>query len=114
LNLLIKELVQLKITIHHFPVAKSGFEQPKLLANTAVSDEDLEGYFVYLKEIQNIEEMASYAQRFYQEAHKLTDQKKYEAAIDKYTKAHFEKALEIDPGNPQVQEFLERTVELMN
>lgn len=81
------EVGNLKIFIHHFPLNKDGFEQPKLIANIPVSDEDLSGYFVYIKETGQVDEMAAYAQKFYQEAYRLTDQKKNKQAIEKYTQA---------------------------
>ena len=81
------EVKNLKIRIHHLPVAKTGFEKPKLITNNGLNDYDLIGYFEYLKEIQNIYEIAKYAEIYYQEAFELSNQEKHQAAIKKYTKA---------------------------
>lgn len=81
------ELHNVKVKIHHFPINGNGFSQPKLIGNQTVSEDDLEGYFVYIKSTQNINEIVKYAKTFYQQAHELTNQNNIEAAIQKYTKA---------------------------
>ena len=82
-----KELKSLSVMIHHFPVAKTGFEDPIFLFKTVVEEEDLEGYFLYIKETNKIDEIVKYAQQYYQVAHQLTDRQLYEEAIANYSKA---------------------------
>jgi tetratricopeptide (TPR) repeat protein len=47
----------------------------------------MEGYFEYIKQTQNFDEVVKYANQFYQEAYRLTNEKQYEAAIEQYTRA---------------------------
>ena len=81
------EIDRLKIQIHHLPIDKNGFNTPKLIANQGITEEDLFGYFEYIKQTQNVNEIVKYAKTFYQQAHELTNQKNHIGAIDKYSKA---------------------------
>ncbi len=81
------EIGNLKIQIGHFPVSKNGFDTPKLIANQSVTEDDLFGYFEYIKQTQNHNEIVKYAKSFYQQAHQLTNQKNHLGAIEKYNKA---------------------------
>lgn len=82
-----EEIEHLKVQVHHFPIDKNGFDQPKLLAQFPVTDDDLLGYFEYIKQTQNIDEIVKYAKKFYDEALQLTNQKAHQTAIQKYSKA---------------------------
>ena len=46
----IKEIENLKIFIHHAPIDKNGFENPKLLTRSKVSANDLSGYHEHLRD----------------------------------------------------------------
>jgi tetratricopeptide (TPR) repeat protein len=73
--------------IYHFPIATTGFDQPLFLMNEAVVEEDLVGYFEYIKQTQHGEELVKYAKQYYSEGYSYTTAKKYELAIEAYTKA---------------------------
>ena len=45
------------------------------------------GYFEYIKQIQDVDEIVEYANLFFNQGNKLSDCKKYNEAINKYTKA---------------------------
>jgi len=77
----------LEVKIHHLPINGSGFKDPKLIENQQVTESDLEGYFVYIKSTQNVNEIVKFAKGFYQQAHELTNQNNHLAAIQKYTSA---------------------------
>ena len=62
------EVENLKVQIHHFPVDRKGFNQPKLILNSNVTEDDLLGYFEYIKQTQNVNEIVKYAKGFYQQA----------------------------------------------
>lgn len=81
------EIKHLKVEIHHFPIAKTGFKNPKFLANKEITNHDLLGYFEYIKQTQNINELVKYAKKFYQEAYSLSEQKDHQGAIQNYAKA---------------------------
>jgi tetratricopeptide (TPR) repeat protein len=81
------EIEDFKVQIHHFPIARTGFNQPKFIVNRRVSEDDLLGYFEYIKQTQNVNEIVKYAKSFYQQAHELTNQKNHLGAIEKYSKA---------------------------
>lgn len=81
------EIENLKIKIYHFPITKTGFNRPKLVVNSEVTDDDLFGYFEYIKQTKNVNEIAKYAKRFYQQAFELTNQNNFIRAIEKYSKA---------------------------
>jgi tetratricopeptide (TPR) repeat protein len=83
----LNELKNLDVKIHHSPINGSGFSKPKLIGNQSISERDLEGYFVYIKSTQNVNEIVKYAKGFYQQAHELTNQNNHEDAIQKYTSA---------------------------
>ena len=81
------EIGNLRVQIHHFPIAQTGFNQPKLITNSAVTEDDLLGYFEYIKQTQNVNEIVKYAKSFYKQAHALTNKKNHIGAIEKYSKA---------------------------
>ena len=81
------KLSELDIYIYHSPIAISGFEKPKLFSKTSLTEDDLIGYYEYLKQTQNINELVSIAQKYYSDAYQLTDLKQHEAAIKHYLKA---------------------------
>lgn len=78
---------ELEIFAYHSPIAISGFEKPKLFAQTELADDDFSGYREYLKQTQNFDELIPLANKYYREAYALTDLKQHEAAIEKYSKA---------------------------
>lgn len=81
------EIEKLKVQIHHFPIDRKGFDQPKFIVNSRVTEGDLSGYFEYIKQTQNVNEIVKYAKNFYKQAHELTNQKNHIGAIEKYSKA---------------------------
>ncbi len=81
------EIANLNVQIHHFPIDRDGFNKPKLISNNRVTEDDLLGYFEYIKQTHNVNEIVKYAKEFYQQAYRLTNQKKYASAIEKYSKA---------------------------
>lgn len=81
------EIGNLKVQIHHFPIDRKGFSEPKFISNSQVTEDDLLGYFEYIKQTQNVNEIVKYAKGFYQQAYELTNQKNHIGAIERYTKA---------------------------
>jgi len=77
----------LDVKIHHSPINGTGFTNPILIVNQPIVESDLEGYFVYIKSTQNVNEIVKYAKGFYKQAHELTNQNNHKAAIQKYTSA---------------------------
>ncbi|MBL7835317.1 MAG: tetratricopeptide repeat protein [Cyclobacteriaceae bacterium] len=77
----------LTVFIHHFPIDKNGFENPVLFKKSRVRDEELIGYHEYLRQTQNMDSIIEEATRYFHEGYALTDQKKHEEAIEKYTRA---------------------------
>ena len=77
----------LTVFIYHFPIDKGGFENPVLFRKSIVRDEELMGYHEYLRQTQNIDSIIQEATRYFHEGYALTDQKKHEEAIEKYSKA---------------------------
>jgi tetratricopeptide (TPR) repeat protein len=75
----------LQVLMHHAPIAMSGFEDPKLFAKSVLSHDDFLGYYEYLRQTQNFNELVPIAKGYYREAYRLTDLKQHEAAIDHYT-----------------------------
>ena len=82
-----EDLDKLPVMAYHAPIDESGFENPQLLATTEIKDDDLIGYLEYIKQTGNIDEVIQYASKYYQEAYQLNNQKEYEQAIAKYSKA---------------------------
>lgn len=82
-----EQLEKLEIFAYHAPIAITGFEKPKLFAQTELTDDDFIGYHEYLKQTQNFDELIPIANKYYQEAYALTDLKQHEAAIEKYSRA---------------------------
>lgn len=82
-----EKINELDILVYHAPIAKTGFEGSKLFLNSVLTDNDFIGYFEYLRQTQNIKELVSIANKYYKEAHRLTDLKQHEKAIENYTKA---------------------------
>jgi len=83
----IENLDKLEIMAYHAPIDENGFENPKLLANSELKDDDLIGYLEYIKQTANIDEVIQYASKYYEEAYQLGNQKEHEQAIAKYSKA---------------------------
>lgn len=81
------DLKNLNVKIHHSPINVNGFANPKLIQNQPILENDLAGYFVYIKSTQNVKEIVKYAKEYYQQAHEYTNQNKHLDAIKKYTKA---------------------------
>lgn len=81
------KLNELEILIYHSPIDKTGFNGALLYSNSTLTDNDLMGYYEYLRQTQNINELVSLANKYYKEANRLTDLKQYEKALDNYSKA---------------------------
>lgn len=82
-----EDLNEVPVMAHHAPIDENGFENPILLGNAPVEEEDLVGYLEYIKQTGNIDEVIQYASNYYQEAYQLSNQKEHEQAIAKYSKA---------------------------
>lgn len=83
----IDEIESLKIFIHHAPIDKNGFENPRLLAKSKVSAADLRGYHEYLRQTRGTDDIIAAASEYYENGNNLADEKKFEEAIDEYSKA---------------------------
>jgi tetratricopeptide (TPR) repeat protein len=89
----------MSILAYHAPIAKDGFKGTTLLTQRPVRAADLLGYHEYLRQTSSEEEFLQVANGYYQMAYKLTDDKKYMAAIDYYSRAidlapHFYQAID--------------------
>ena len=78
---------ELTVQIYHFPIDKNGFTDLKVLTNSVVTEDDLIGYHEYLRQTQGFDEIAVKANSYFSEAYELTDEKKHEEAIEKYSMA---------------------------
>lgn len=83
----LEDLPTLGIFVHHTPMARKAFENPRLISKSEVSENDLLGYFEYIKQTRNVDEIVKYANEYYQQAHQLTNQKNHLGAIQKYSSA---------------------------
>jgi tetratricopeptide (TPR) repeat protein len=81
------DLESLEILIHHSPIDKNGFENPRLIAKSKVSATDLLGYHEYLRQTSSSDMIISVAQSYYLKGNALADEKKFEESIDEYSKA---------------------------
>lgn len=77
----------LTVFIHHSPVDKNGFEKPVLFKKTAITDEELAGFHEYIRLTNNMNLIIPEATRYFHEGYALTDDKKHEEAIKKYSLA---------------------------
>lgn len=80
-----EKMNELDISVYHTPIAADGFEGAKVLSKGTLSDDDFMGYFEYLKQTNNVDELVRIANNYYKEAYRLTDLKEHEAAIQKYS-----------------------------
>ena len=81
----IEKISELSVAIYHAPVASSGFRDPKLFAKSSVTDDDLVGYFEYLRQTDQVNELTTLALDYYKEANRLADLHHYREAIQKYS-----------------------------
>jgi len=78
----------LEVWKYHYSIHQAAFEGATLLVKSSVSDDELIGYYEYMKkQDEALEDAAVKATEYYQEAYLLTDEGKYEAAIEYYSKA---------------------------
>ena len=87
------DLPKLEVVMLHVPIDRAGFENPVLLRNSPVTDDDLAGYREYIVQTHQVNELVRLAQDHYQRAYYLGDEKKHEEAIAQYTLA-----IELIPG----------------
>jgi tetratricopeptide (TPR) repeat protein len=87
------DLPTLPVKAYHAPIAVDGFTNPQFLAKGTVEDGDLIGYLEFVKQTNQVDEIVKYAQKYYKEAYQLTDEKKYDEAIARYSLA-----IEVMPG----------------
>ncbi len=80
-------LGELEILAYHAPISASSFAQAEFLTSTPLQAADLMGYHEYLRQTTNPDYWVALANEYYREGYALTDAKKYEAAIDAYSKA---------------------------
>ncbi|MBA3693160.1 MAG: tetratricopeptide repeat protein [Acidobacteria bacterium] len=83
----IREIENLGIFIHHAPIDKNGFENPKLLTKSKVSANDLRGYHEYLRQTHGTEDLIATAGDYYSKGNLLAEEKRFEESIDEYSKA---------------------------
>lgn len=77
----------LTVFIYHTPIDKNGFENPVLFTKTILTDEELVGFHEYIRMTNNMDLIIPEATRYFHEGYALTDEKKHELAIKKYTLA---------------------------
>ncbi len=78
---------QLKILSQHVPIDKAGIKGAKIFLKDKINPEELFGYYKYLKQTNNIEELAPIANGFYKEGLRNSGLKQYSEAIKNYSKA---------------------------
>lgn len=82
------KLPGLEINLYHAPVHAAGFTNATFLVHSKVTEDELIGYYEYQRRTDNdFETIAKKATGYYHEAYLLTDQEKYEAAIEAYSRA---------------------------
>lgn len=74
----------LEVSFYHAPIASNGFEKPKLLAKSKVTDDDLMGYRAYIVEMEQTDEILRLAKAHYKEGYALTTIRLNEKAIAQY------------------------------
>lgn len=77
----------LTIFVYHTPIDKNGFDKPVLFKNTVTTDEELTGFHEYIRLTNNMNLIIPEATRYFHEGYALTDEKKHEEAIKKYSLA---------------------------
>jgi tetratricopeptide (TPR) repeat protein len=84
----LSKLSEFEVSFYHAPIHQESFTDTILLINTAVTEDELIGYYEYQKQTDNeFEQIANKATAYYQQAYLLTDEGKYEEAIALYSKA---------------------------
>jgi tetratricopeptide (TPR) repeat protein len=81
------DIGNLEILVYHSPIDRNGFKNPVFLLHKNITSDDLIGYHEYLRQTQKMGDYASHADKYYQDGYRLTDEKKYNEAIDAYSKA---------------------------
>lgn len=81
------DIASLEVFFYHAPIAISGFKNPKLLAKSTLTDDDMIGYYEYLRQINDVEELTDIANNYAQKAYDLTGLERYEEAIQCYSRA---------------------------
>jgi tetratricopeptide (TPR) repeat protein len=91
------KIAELNIAIYHSPIYDRGFTDPVFFSHETISENDLIGYHEYLKQTNFAEylkatgrdpdKVIAEANQCYREAYALTDEKKYDEAIAKYSEA---------------------------
>jgi tetratricopeptide (TPR) repeat protein len=77
----------LEVSIYHIPMHKESFTGAEFYTHSPVTDDDLIGYYTYLGDDADFEKASMMATELYHEAYMLTNERKYAAAIEKYSKA---------------------------
>lgn len=83
----VDDLKTAPVAIYHVPMGPDAFTNPTLLGSSPLTAGDLIGYHTFLRETQEPEQYVPLASGYFSEAFALTDEEKYEEAIDAYTKA---------------------------
>ena len=65
------DIPALEIFAYHFPVDRNGFENPVLLLQSAVTSDDLTGYYEYVRQTHAPEEIAVIANEYYLQGNQL-------------------------------------------
>lgn len=82
-----ENIESLTVFIYHSPIDKNGFENPVLFKKTTITDDELIGFHEYIRMTENMGLIIPEATRYFHEGYALTDQKKHEEAIKKYSLA---------------------------
>ncbi len=83
----VEAVVQLPVLVYHVPLSKQAFAGAVLLGNTPVKADELIGYHEYLRQTQEPELYIPLANQYYKDAYQLTNEQKFQEAIDEYSKA---------------------------
>jgi tetratricopeptide (TPR) repeat protein len=75
----------LTIFAYHSPIDKNGFENPVRVTQSEVTDDELTGFHTYIRVTDNMDLAIPEATRYFHEGYALTDEKKHEEAIRKYS-----------------------------
>lgn len=83
-----EDIKDMKVSVYHVPIDKSGFEgETVLLTNVEILHTDLVGYYEYLRQTGNNNELAKIANGHYKGAMRLTDLGQRKEAIEEYSRA---------------------------
>ncbi|MEO8405090.1 MAG: tetratricopeptide repeat protein [Chitinophagaceae bacterium] len=83
----VSDIENLEVQVYHSPIDRNGFKNPVFLLNKNITSDDLIGYHEYLRQTQQVSDYVLLVDKYYQDGYRLTNEKKYNEAIDAYSKA---------------------------